>query len=327
MTFNYCPEDGTELEATTDGLAEKAECPECGKVSREGPLDTLLFRLPPRARDVAMRGLRVLLEREVVTGDWSMLRGVLFGAITYSVLKPIAGGFGAILAAGAILFFAMEGSHRMAEEGQSGRAWNGVDIGALLIVGVLYRRGLSKAVAEAVSSLPPLSWSVVPSLWSIVTTVGELALLAVGFLISLSVVRSLSAIVHERAHYYAASLIGVDGRIEYEYERAEGRRVAIVSGEFIPEPYCWLGEDWEHAFIAAAPLVMWAPTLLVWRFGMWPTTSHPLLVGALWGGAVAWVLSSIPSGGDMGNIGYGRIKWCTEMQTTAESHRFAEGLS
>lgn len=324
MTFDYCPDDGAEMELTEDGLAERASCPECGRVSRRGLLDWVLFRLPPRARRGVERGLQALLERPQNAPVVSALRALALSTLGIGILGSLTADRIAWLA-GVVIFFAslMLQARFDADSEPTGDVVSSVD-GALLVLVLAINQSTTLSLASALVAMVPTTLQIqLPPAGELLLDIGLWVLLVAG----VGVGSSAGTIVHERCHWVAFRLVGVQSRIEYETIRVVGVPVQIYGAETLPTPYGWQGERWESALVGAAPLVMWIPVLAVW-LGPLSLPAFKTLGAAgafLAGTTIAWPITALPSGGDLAAIGDSRNRWGFEVLSGLADHRLAEG--
>lgn len=330
--FEYCPDDGAQLDRETDDLAKRAQCPDCGTVRTAGPIDWILWRLPPGARDGAMAVLRAAFERERVTAGLSTLRAVALAALVGTLVARGLGGLVGVLAGIVVYVETFEVPDRFADdEADADATWreatNVVDAAGLATLAFLYRDGLWGALKPAVSTLTTLS---LPSLASVVSTGTELGLFlgaagAGGFLAV-----SVGVAVHEGCHYAAFRLCGHDADVRLTYVRAGAHRIGINAGSVAPRPMTAHLPDWQAALVGAAPLVMWVPLYLALEFALPALPAFqamsPIAAGLASGVGGGWAMTAIPSGSDFRSIIKGDHKWEHDWQTAVnEGHCPAEG--
>lgn len=324
MTFDYCPDDGAAMELTEDGLAERASCPECGRVSRRGLLDWLLFRLPPRARRGVERALTTLLQRPQNAPPFSFLRALVLSTLGMSVLPALTTDLTAGLAGVVIFFASLTLQARFDADSEPGGAHvTGADGVLFVLMLVANHEEVLSLGSAAVAAVPTTLQVQLPTPATLFEGVAVVVMLAIGIGIGTSV----GTIVHERCHWLAFRLVGAESRIEYETVRIGGVPVQIYGAETVPTPYGWQGDRWESALVGAAPLVMWLPVLAVWLGPLSLPAFETLgLPGAVLLGAVlTWPVTGLLSGGDLSAIGDGRHRWGVELRNELGAHRLAEG--
>lgn len=318
--YEYCPHDGAELDTTETGIAKKGTCPDCAETYTRTPVDTLLFNLPNGLRSPLDATLQWLLQRPRTTGGLSTLRALALYLIVQPALNTLGyGGVGIVagFAVAGIAFFASVTIHHgQGGPDANGRTTNYVDV--LLLAAVIAN-----------------NWSIIAEhgtgIIDKIPTAIDLAPDAIaGFasaMVAVYAVGSVGIVVHEYCHLAVLRAMGHEGRITVMWRRIAGQRIWIEGGEMLPRPYSWTGEPWEHAAVSLAPLAMWVPVAAVLVSMPFPLPSNPVVGGLLLGGGIGWMVASLPSGGDLSNMGHGRLKRTADMRDCGGTHREAEGIA